>query len=110
MLTIAFVVASVLGASCGDDSTSTETLPPIATTTTSTTVVVTTIAVQRFYVVRPGDNLSSIAKSFGVDQRDLMALNGITDPDHIEAGDELAIPPPKVIVDVLPGATTTTTG
>jgi len=109
MITLGIVVASAIGASCGEDTASDETLAPIVTTTTSTTIVVTTIAVQRFYVVRPGDNLSSIAKDFGVSQSDLMALNGITDPDHIEAGDELAIPQPKEIVTP-PSSTTTTTG
>jgi LysM repeat protein len=44
------------------------------------------------YVVKPGDTLSSIAAMFGVSVQDLIAANGITDPDLILVGQELTIP------------------
>lgn len=105
-LAAALVGCTLVVAACGDDEEVSGTLPPIATTSTTTTVLITTTTVQQFYVIQPGDTLSKIAESFGVDINDLMALNGITDPDHIEAGQEIEIPPPKVVHDSLP----TTTG
>jgi LysM repeat protein len=48
----------------------------------------------RTYVVRAGDNLSSIAQRFGVSQQALMEANGIDDPDAIREGQELVIPGP----------------
>jgi len=104
------VCGATLVAACGkgDDDVA-DTLPPILTTTTSTTVFETTTTVQRYYVIQPGDTLSKIAESFGVDINDLMLVNGITDPDHIEAGQEIEIPPPRAVSNTLPPTTTSTT-
>ena len=44
------------------------------------------------YTVQPGDTLSAIAVTYGVSINDLMAANGISDPDSIFAGQELRIP------------------
>ncbi len=44
------------------------------------------------YRVRPGDSLSSIAKRFGVSERDLLALNKIRDRDRVVAGQLLQLP------------------
>ena len=44
------------------------------------------------YTVQPGDTLSEIAVRYGVTINDLMAANGISDPDSIFAGQELRIP------------------
>ncbi len=107
----ALVVVPLVAAACGSDAGSAGTLPPIVTTSTSTSLLVTTTSQPKYYVVKPGDTLNKIAKSFGVSSSDLMALNGITNPDHIEVGQELKIPPPKLVVDSLPattGASTTT--
>lgn len=93
-------------AACGDDSGSTDTLPPmITTTTTSTTMLVTTTTMVSYYEVQSGDILSKIAESFGVTQAALMSVNGIDDPDHIEAGQVLKIPPPQQVADTLPPTT-----
>ena len=50
---------------------------------------------QLVYTIQPGDTLFSIARQFGVTLDDLVALNNIEDPDRINAGDELFIPPPE---------------
>lgn len=44
------------------------------------------------YVVQPGDSLSSIAARFSVPLTDLMAANGITDANQLDAGQQLIIP------------------
>jgi murein DD-endopeptidase MepM/ murein hydrolase activator NlpD len=44
------------------------------------------------YVVQPGDSLSSIAARFSVPLSNLMAANGITDPNQLDAGQQLVIP------------------
>src|SRR5688572_535395 len=44
------------------------------------------------YVVQPGDSLSSIASRFNVSLNDLMAVNGIADPNQLTAGQQLIIP------------------
>jgi LysM repeat protein len=80
---------------CGDDEPggADGTLPPMLTTTTTTsTTTTTTIYVPVTYVIQPGDELFVIASQFGVSSDDLMNLNGIDDPDRIEAGDTLVIP------------------
>ena len=47
-----------------------------------------------FYTVRSGDNLSVIAMRFGVSMEELMAANGLKNPDWIGVGQKLAIPKP----------------
>jgi membrane-bound lytic murein transglycosylase D len=44
------------------------------------------------YVVRRGDNLSKIAREFGIAVNDLVQFNGIDDPEHIPVGTTLTIP------------------
>ena len=102
-------VAIVAGACGKNDDDVGATLPPILTTTTTTTVFETTTTVQRYYIIQPGDTLSKIAESFGVDINDLMLTNGITDPDHIEAGQEIEIPPARAVSHTLPPTSTSTT-
>jgi LysM repeat protein len=46
------------------------------------------------YVVRTGDNLSLIAVKLGVTMEELMAANGIENPDWIGVGQKLVIPNP----------------
>lgn len=42
--------------------------------------------------VRPSDNLSKIAKMYNVRVSDLVKANNLTNPDHIEVGQEIKIP------------------
>ncbi|MDH7484656.1 MAG: LysM peptidoglycan-binding domain-containing protein [Anaerolineae bacterium] len=44
------------------------------------------------HVVQRGETLYSIAVRYGVPMQDIMAANGITNPDRIRAGQELRIP------------------
>ena len=47
----------------------------------------------RYHVVRPGETLSEIGYAYRIPWRKLAALNGIRNPDHIEAGQRLHMPP-----------------
>jgi murein DD-endopeptidase MepM/ murein hydrolase activator NlpD len=44
------------------------------------------------YVVQPGDSLYSIAARFSISLDDLLAANGIADPNSLAAGQQLIIP------------------
>ena len=44
------------------------------------------------YTVQPGDVLSTIAERFGVLVEDIVAANGLVDPDVLDVGQELEIP------------------
>jgi LysM repeat protein len=102
-----FVVGAIVGASCGGDEESAATLPPIASTTTTTIPITTTTEyIPITHRIEPGDLLANIATKYGVDYDELVALNGIVDPNHIEVGDSLKIPPPTTTTTT---STTTTT-
>lgn len=75
----------------------------IETTTTSTTTTLYQPPVT--YLVQRGDTLFGIAQNFQVDMQALMILNGITNPDRVEAGDELVMPPATGFVPVAPSTT-----
>ena len=101
----ALVAVPVLGAACGDDGLTDAPLPPIVTTTSTTISLITTTVVRQYYIVRSGDRLGNIADAFGVDMDELMALNGITNPNLIDVGDRLAIPSvtaPTILFETLP--------
>jgi len=100
-------LAPVAAAACGDDSVASGTLPPIVTVSTTTTIFVTTTTVQKFYIVKRGDTLGKIAKAFQVRLADIMAVNGITNADDIQAGQELQIPTGAVVYSTLPTPATT---
>lgn len=99
----------VMASACGDDTSSGGTLPPIITTTTTTTILETTTTVPQFYTVQSGDTLDKIAAKFGVTRDELMAANGITDPDHVELGEKLSIPTPAPATTTTDAGDTTTT-
>ncbi len=101
------VALATLAGCAGDDAQGLDTLPPIRTTTTSSTT--TTLVDDRtdVYTVKPGENLSLIARSFGVPLSFLIEANQdkIDDPNNVPPGVMLVIPP-YVIVDELPAITT----
>ena len=98
MLSAVFVAVPLIAAACGSDQAEQGTLPPIVTTTSTSTTLATTTTRPEVYVVVAGDNLSKIATTLGVTKDDLMALNGITNPDHIEVGQKLKIPQPGQVI------------
>ena len=101
-LTAVLAAVPVVVASCGDEGDSGATLPAIVTTTTTTISLTTTTFIATYYEVKSGDNLGNIARLLGVDMTELMAVNNITNPNEIEAGQELLIPPPTVLIESLP--------
>lgn len=66
----------------------------VAQATAASRLVATATPLPRpyIYVVRTGDNLTSIAQRFGVPLYELMRINRITDPDLLRVGQELIIP------------------
>lgn len=50
------------------------------------------------YTVKPGDTLYSIAREHGMDFRELIALNGIDNPNRITVGKVLKVRPPAVAI------------
>ena len=75
-------------AGCGTtDEASRETLPPIRTTIAITTTTSTTVPPgQRFYTIKPGETLGAIAAAFEVTVQSIVDLNGLANPDAIQAG------------------------
>jgi LysM repeat protein len=107
VLAVSCVAAPLIGVGCGSDGTGSGTLPPIATTSSTSTTIATTTTLPEFYVVQSGDTLSKIVTKLGVSKDDLMALNGITNPDHIEKGQKLKIPRPGMVIpSTVPPSTT----
>jgi LysM repeat protein len=102
-------ILPIAAAGCSDDGNSAGTLPPIVTVSTTTTIFITTTTVREFYIVKRGDTLGKIAKAFQVRLADIMAINGITNADDIQAGQELQIPTGAVVYNTLPTPDTTPT-
>ena len=79
-------VVSSRGADSGTETATTvaETTLPVQTTTTSAAPIM--------YTVQMGDSLFQIAKTNNLNMKELMDLNGITDPDKVYAGQVLQLP------------------
>ncbi|MFW6352977.1 MAG: LysM peptidoglycan-binding domain-containing protein, partial [Verrucomicrobiota bacterium] len=58
------------------------------------------------YVVQAGDTLSTIGQELGVNYRELMRANGITDPTRLRVGQVLIVPnaEPRANSDVSPAS------
>jgi LysM repeat protein len=52
-------------------------------------------AADQTYVVKAGDNPASIAQQFKIKTEDLIAANNIDDPQKLQIGQALKIPPPR---------------
>ena len=95
-------ILSLVFAQRGVDAPQPTTLASVVTTVP----VTTTIYVEPIrYVVQRGDTLFSISATYLLDMKALMDLNGITNPDHVEAGQELILPPGNVFIPVAPSTT-----
>jgi LysM repeat protein len=109
VLVVVATILPIAAASCGDDGEAAATLPPIVTISTTTTLFMTTTTLKEFYIVKRGDTLGKIAKAFQVRLADIMAINGITNADDIQAGQELQIPTGAVVYNTLPTPDTSQT-
>lgn len=109
-LGVALLLAGV-AVGCGTtDPASQERLPPIRTTLATTSTTSTSIPEgQRFYTVKRGDTLAAIAASLLVTVISIVELNGLDNPDDIQAGQTLEIPSGIVVIDELPTPPTLTT-
>jgi LysM repeat protein len=106
------VLALAAGACGTTDKASKEPLPPIRTTTSTSTIPTTTLpeGVRQFYTIKRGDTLASIAGATGVTVQSIIDLNGIENPDSIQAGQTIEIPSGIVVIGDLDALTTTTEG
>jgi LysM repeat protein len=79
----------------------------VVTTVESTIPQTTTTVYQEpvLYTVEPGDSLFGIAERFSLNMAELMNINGITDPDRVNAGQVLKLPAATGFVAVA-GSTT----
>jgi|DEB19_MinimDraft_3_1074340.scaffolds.fasta_scaffold03045_6 LysM repeat protein len=105
---VAGLLMMFAGSACGSgDGNDYDTLPLITAATQPPVIATTTTLPEavEYYTIQQGDTLYGIAQSFGITLDDLIAFNGITDPDAIEAGQRLKVPP--VGASIPPAATTT---
>jgi LysM repeat protein len=63
-----------------------------ATATSFALQLVPTPTPSGLYIVQPGDTLSALAVEFGTTVDEIVAANGLTDPDALQAGQTLIIP------------------
>ena len=76
--------------------------PPVTPTPTNTptprptsTPTPTPTKTPQEYEIQPGDSLSLIAEQFGLTTEELAAFNNIDDPNSVQAGQKILIPPPS---------------
>ena len=74
------------------DITPAPTLDIDATATTFAGMTFPTPTSAALYTVQPNDTLSSIAERFSTTVEELVAANGMTDPNNLQAGQTLIIP------------------
>jgi LysM domain len=67
-------------------------IPPGATIMIEPTATIDPTTLRR-HTIKDGESLSSIASDYGVSQEALQTLNNIDDPNSIQVGQELLIPP-----------------
>lgn len=103
------VMTSVTLVACGGHNASIDTLPLMtaAPTAAPTSVGSTTSlpVAEEFYTIQSGDTLFGIAQAFGVSVGDLISFNAIADPDAIQAGQRLQIPPAATPTTTAPTTT-----
>lgn len=62
---------------------------------------------QLSHIVQEGDTLGAIAQAYGVSAEDLVAVNGLTDPNLLYVGQTLIMPDGSSIASTAPVSTTT---
>ena len=107
------VMTSVTLVACGGDEESIDTLPLMTAAPSAppiTAGATTTLpTAEEFYTIQQGDTLFGIAQAFGVSVDDLISFNAISDPDAIQAGQRLQIPPASVTTTAAPTTTSAPT-
>jgi lipoprotein NlpD len=89
------LAAALLLVACGSDNKITTPTTPLPTVPEGAgDVSETTTTLPAVYIVKAGESLTAIAKMFGITVSELVAFNALTDPNHIEEGQRLKIPPP----------------
>jgi LysM repeat protein len=103
---LAISVVSGLIALLLSRGTNSESIPVETTVTTTIPLPTTTVYTEPvYYTVNPGDSLFQISKTYNLNMADLMELNGITDPDKVNAGQVLQLPVPTGFIPVAPSTT-----
>ena len=102
-ITITSGILSLVFAQRGDESSPPTTTAAVAVTTVPPTTTIYVAPVR--YIVQSGDSLFAIASKYMLDMKALMEMNGITNSDHVEAGQELIFPPATGFVPVAPSTT-----
>lgn len=74
----------------------------------TTTALSTAAPTVMIYVVQSGDTLGAIAQRFDVSLEDLMAANGLTDPNTLQVGQSLLIPIGGIVPPPTPEPTAAT--
>ena len=82
--------------------------PPVQPTPTAAAAA-RALGTGQEYEVQPNDTLSEIANSFGLTSAELAEANQIENPDEIQVGDILIIPPAPADRESTPAATPTPT-
>ncbi len=85
-----FIAVLMVGCATRKPAPVTDRVPPSARPPAETRVE----AVPETYTVRRGDTLVKIATEFGLDYRELAALNGIENPNVLQVGQMLRLRPP----------------
>lgn len=76
------------------------------TVSTSIPVSTTTLYVEPvYYTIKPGDSLFAISKKFNLNMAELMAINNITNPDKVNAGEVIRLPVATGFIPVAPSTT-----
>mgnify|MGYP001180900747 FL=1 len=83
------------------DITPAPTLDIDATATAFASIAIPTPTPAALYTVQPGDTLSDLAVRFATTIDELVAANGLTDPDALQPGQTLLIP--SLLLTPLPG-------
>jgi LysM repeat protein len=91
------VIASISGGDGGSSSKKSQSTPAATQNKSqrSSQGVRKPIQQRRFYTVKPGDNLATIAEQTGVSLEDLRALNPTLDPQGLVSGQRVKLPPPS---------------
>ena len=102
---IVFSAAAVIASVVGGDADSAATTTTSSTSPTVPASTTTTSALPSNYTVMPGESVFSIAQKFNLDMQEIIDLNGLDDPDKVNAGDSLKLPGASGFVAVIPNTT-----